>query len=82
MDLVIAGNNQFQSQLTSRKTIKNLEQKFNTGWWIGLAPIGYLNAGEKNNEKKRIIEVDTLKAPLVKEAFKMYATGVYSVLEV
>jgi len=82
MDLVIAGVNQLQSQITSRKTLKSLEQKFKDGWWPGLAPVGYLNAGDPQDEKKRIVITDEKRAPLVKEAFKMYATGDYSVLEV
>lgn len=82
MDLVIAGVNQLQSQITSRKTLKSLEQKFKDGWWPGFAPLGYLNAGDPKDEKKRIVIVDESRASLIKEAFKMYATGDYSVYEV
>ena len=82
MDLVIAGVNQLQSQITSRKTLKSLEQKFKDGWWPGFAPVGYLNAGDPSDEKKRIVITDEGRAPFVQEAFKMYATGDYSVLEV
>jgi len=82
MDLVIAGVNQLQSQITSRKTLKSLEQKFKDGWWPGFAPVGYLNAGDPNDEKKRIVIIDEKRAPFVQEAFQMYATGDYSVLEV
>ncbi|MFZ2149662.1 MAG: recombinase family protein [Minisyncoccia bacterium] len=79
MDLVIAGVNQFQSQITARKTIKSMEQKFNDGGWPTHAPIGYLNVGEKDNEEKRTVIVDPINGPLMVEAFKMYATGDYSV---
>ena len=82
MDLVIAGVNQLQSQITARKTIKSLEQKFWDGWWPTKAPIGYLNIGTPEDEKKRIVTVDEEKAPFIQQAFKMYATGDYSVLEV
>jgi DNA invertase Pin-like site-specific DNA recombinase len=58
MDLVIAGVNQLQSQITSRKTLKSLEQKFWDGWWPTGVAVGYLNAGDPNDEKKRIIVVD------------------------
>ncbi len=79
MDLVIAGVNQFQSQITARKTIKSMEQKFWDGGWPTHAPIGYLNVGEPDNPDKRTIAVEAINAPLVTEAFKMYATGDYSV---
>lgn len=82
MDLVIAGVNQLQSQITSRKTLKSLEQKFWDGWWPTGAAVGYLNAGDPNDEKKRIVIVDEQRAPLIQEAFNMYVTGDYSVYEV
>ena len=82
MDLVIAGVNQFQSQITARKTIKSMEQKFNDGGWPTHAPIGYLNVGEKDNQEKRTVIIDPINGPLMAEAFKMYATGDYSVLAI
>ena len=82
MDLVIAGVNQLQSQITSRKTLKSLEQKFWDGWWPTGVAVGYLNAGDPSDDKKRIIVVDEERAPLVQEAFNMYVTGDYSVYEV
>ncbi|MDP3763991.1 MAG: recombinase family protein, partial [bacterium] len=82
MDLVIAGVNQLQSQITSRKTLKSLEQKFWDGWWPTGVAVGYLNAGDPSDDKKRIIIVDEERAPLVQEAFNMYVTGDYSVYEV
>ncbi len=82
MDLLIAGMNQFQSQLTGRKTTKSLEQKFSDGWWPTLAPIGYLNTGHENDPSKRIITLDEERAPFIKKAFKMYAAGGYSMIEI
>src|SRR3990167_7504560 len=82
IDLVIAGVNQLQSQITSRKTLKSLEQKFWDGWWPTGVASGYLNAGDPSDEKKRIITVDEERAPLIQEAFNMYVTGDYSVYEV
>ena len=82
MDLVIAGVNQLQSQITSRKTLKSMEQKFDDGWWPTKAPLGYLNGGDPNDEKKRIVLTDKSRAPLIAETFRMYATGDYSAIEV
>jgi DNA invertase Pin-like site-specific DNA recombinase len=82
MDVVIAGVNQLQSQITSRKTVKSTDQKFNDGGWPTKAPIGYRNAGHPDDEKIRIIVTDPLRAPLVAETFEMYATGDYSIIEV
>ncbi|MDE2233537.1 MAG: recombinase family protein [Patescibacteria group bacterium] len=82
MDTIIAGFNQFQSQLTARKSTKSMEQKFNEGGWPTHAALGYLNVGEKDNEKKRTVVVDPIRGPLVQEAFKLYATGDYSMVAV
>lgn len=82
MDTIIAGFNQFQSQLTARKSMKSMEQKFWEGGWPTHAPIGYFNVGEKENERKRTVVVDPIQAPLIREAFKLYATGDYSMIAV
>ena len=82
MDLIIAGVNQLQSQITARKTMKSMEQKFNSGGWPTKAPFGYLNAVEPDDEKKRIIIVDEERSPFACEAFRLYATGDYSIAEI
>ncbi|MEI6849950.1 MAG: recombinase family protein [archaeon] len=82
MDLVIAGINQFQSQLTGRKTKKSLEERFKMGWYPTKAPLGYLNSPDPISEEKRIIIIDPVRGPLVKELFKLYATGNYTLLEI
>lgn len=82
MDLVIAGVNQFQSQITARKTMKSLEQKFRDGGWPTHAPIGYINVAGDEGEKHRTVIVDPERGSLITEAFKMYATGDYSIIEI
>jgi site-specific DNA recombinase len=82
MDLIIAGVNQLQSQITSRKTLKSMEQKYKDGWWPTKAPMGYFNSGEPNDEKRRIITTDPIRGPLIAELFKLYSTGDYSLIEI
>ena len=74
IDTIIASVNQFQSDLNSRKTKKGMQEKFDSGWWPGLAKLGYINK-EKNG--KRIIENDPEKWHLVKEGLELYLTGNY-----
>lgn len=81
MDLVIAGVNQLQSQITGRKTKKSMMERFHSGWWPTRAPIGYLNVGDQDNPDKRIIVLDPVQAPLVRELFEKYSTGAHSVFE-
>lgn len=80
IDTIIASVNQFQADLTSRKTIKGLEEKVRNGGWPLGAPTGYKNVTDKKGNK--IIVVDPVKAPLVTKAFKMYATGNYSAMKI
>ncbi len=81
MDLIIAGVNQLQSQITGRKTSKSMDERFRSGWWPTRAPIGYLNAGTPDNPDKRIIILDPIKAPLIKELFEKYSTGAQSIFD-
>jgi DNA invertase Pin-like site-specific DNA recombinase len=76
IDLIIAGINAFQSQITGRKVSKTMEQKILEGWWPGQAPIGYKN---ENIDGKNVISIDAEKAPYIKKAFEMYATGIISI---
>ena len=82
MDLVIAGVNQFQSQITGRKSRKSMDERFRNGWYPTKAPIGYLNVPDPKNPDKKIIVIDPVRGSLVKEMLTLYATGNHSLLEV
>ena len=82
MDLFIAGMNQFQSQITGRKTSKSMDERFKAGWYPTKAPMGYINVGHQDNPDKRIIIMDSIRGPLIKEMLELYSTGNYTLLEV
>lgn len=82
MNIVVAGVNKLQSQITSRKTTRSLMQKFNDGWWPMTAPMGYLNTHDPANKSRRVIGIDPVRAPLIAKLFKLYATGKYSLSQV
>jgi DNA invertase Pin-like site-specific DNA recombinase len=67
------GQSKYFSDSLSINVGRGLRQKVADGIWINKAPIGYLN-----EPKLRTIVVDPAKAPLVKMAFDLYATGEYS----
>ena len=56
---------------------RGIRQKLRNGVWPSKPPVGYLN--DKN---ARAIVVDAAKAPLVRKAFELYATGNYALHEV
>ena len=47
--------------------------KLRKGIWPSFAPLGYLN-----NHKTKGIDIDPEKAPLIRKAFELYATGEYT----
>lgn len=57
----------------SEEVKKGMREKAEQGDWPGKAPIGYVN-----NKVTRLIEVDELRAPLVKRLFELYSSGNYS----
>jgi len=81
IDVVLAGANALQSQITGRKSSKVMELKIKAGWWAGPAPFGYLNTINPNptsNLDKRIVTPDPEVAPLIEKMFKLYASGSFS----
>jgi site-specific DNA recombinase len=85
IDVVLAGANALQSQITGRKTSKVMEQKVKAGWWAGPAPFGYINSinpHSTSNLDKRIVSPDPNKAPLITKMFEHYATGNFSLVTI
>lgn len=79
IDTIIASVNQFQSDITARKTLKGLEEKVRKGGWPAKAPLGYRNVGTGPDDQVRAVEIDPRAGPLVRELFAQYATGNFTV---
>ena len=77
-DFNVVGARAYILQL-AENTKRGLNKKIADGEWPTKAPIGYSNYIDG---KYRKIKVDTERAPFVKQAFELYATGLYSVEEV
>ena len=56
---------------------RGIRQKLRNGIWPSWAPVGYVN-----DRKNRCIVVNEAKAPLIRKAFQLYATGNFSIAEV
>lgn len=82
IDVVLAGTNALQSQITGRKTSKTMEQKAKAGWLPGSAPIGYKNIenpNPTNSFDRRIIVPDTSSKEQITRMFSLYSKGTYSI---
>ena len=68
--------------LTSMNKNLKRSQKYNheAGLWQGLAPIGYLNA--KDERRRATLILDPERAPIIKQIFEEYASGVHSLKSV
>ncbi len=64
----------------SEEVIKGQNEKAAEGIYPSKAPVGYKNIIDK--DKKHIIAIDDERAPFVKRAFELYATGDYSALRI
>ena len=66
---------EYFSDFISEKTAPAMIMKAKTGVYPAKAPLGYLN-----NKVDKTIELDTERAPLIKELFEYAASGKYSLL--
>ena len=68
--------------LTSMNKNVKCSQKHNreAGLWQGLASIGYLNV--KDERRKSTLNLDPERAPIIKQIFEEYASGVHSLYSV
>ncbi|MCK4252812.1 recombinase family protein, partial [candidate division WOR-3 bacterium] len=72
---VLVAMAQFYSSNLAEETLKGLKEKFSRGEWPGAAPIGYKNVRDEKDHSKVIEDRDT--SYLIKQMFKLYATGQY-----
>jgi len=77
-DIYLAVAKQYINNL-SEETRKGMIERFEQGYWNGLAPLGYIN---KKVGDKMVAIPDPERFDLIKEAFALYLTGSYCALEI
>lgn len=75
---IFASVAEWESEINGSRTKDAMNQKFREGWWPTLGPYGYKNIQQGN---KRIVVPDLKLTPLIKEAYELYSTGMYSYME-
>ena len=76
---VLDGVNEYQSRASGADIAYKMGQKAINGGCLGRAPIGYLNVRETfDGREVRTVAIDPDRAPLVRMAFELYATGTYT----
>ena len=77
---ILAAFNEFRSAEDGADIAYKMGEKARRGGTLGRAPIGYLNVRETfDGHEVRTVEVDPERAPLVRLAFELYATGEYTI---
>ena len=77
---IMADLAEFYSANLATEILKGSTEKARRGGTPGLAPIGYLNVRRAvDGHEVRTVVIDEERAPFVRRAFALYATGEYSV---
>ncbi len=73
---VLAAKAEYDSAQTSERVVMGMARKAQIGGTVGRAPIGYSNATNMiDGRPVKLVEIDETRAPLIQEAFQLYATG-------
>ena len=80
MEHIISGVAQYENRQRARRTKAGMKNKLDGGGWSFKAPLGYKNT--LTPDGKKTISPDPDRAPLVREAFETYATGLHTKEEV
>ena len=67
------GQSKYYVDNLSENVKRGIRQKLRRGEWCWSAPLGYLN-----NQHTKLIDVDPERAPFIRKAFALYATGEYT----
>ena len=72
---------EFYSRNLAAEVLKGMTQKAKGGGTVSKAPVGYLNVRKTDEQGReyRTVELDEERAPLIKLAFELYATGEWTV---
>ena len=80
---ILAAFNEYRSREDGADIAYKMGQKAKSGGTLGRAPIGYLNTIERVDGREiRSVAVDDVRAPYVKQAFELYASGDYTLDDV
>ena len=79
---MLAVINEYSSAQSGADISYKMGQKAKNGGTISRAPVGYLNVAERIDDREiRTVIIDPVRAPLIRVAFELYATGEYSLAD-
>ncbi len=69
------GQSKYYVDNLSENIRRGIRQKLRKGIWPAFAPLGYLN-----DPKTKMLVIDSMRAPLIRKMFELYANGEYTLL--
>lgn len=75
MEGILAAFSQFDNDVRSERTVAGMKAAIGKGVWTFPAPLGYCRI--PNQRGRSTLALDPSTAPLVRQAFELYATGAY-----
>lgn len=76
---IMAAVSQFDNDHRAKRTREGMTEALRLGRWTWKAPLGYINGNPKVGEPS--LQFDSIRAPLVRQAFEMVASGRTSIRE-
>ena len=74
LENMLAAINQFENEVRAEQSVSGMRHAAQLGRWVWLAPVGYANVRTVSGVKT--LEPDPAKAPLVRRAFELAASGI------
>lgn len=74
IERIWSGQSELDNDIRKEKTLGGMETRLRQGNWTHKAPLGYRNV--RNGNVKTTVH-DSERAPLIREAFERFATGLY-----
>lgn len=78
---ILAAFAQHENDARAERTVGGMKTCIQRGEWLWKAPIGYISAKREEDKRPRMV-IDEERATLVRLAFELYSTGLYTKKEV
>jgi DNA invertase Pin-like site-specific DNA recombinase len=78
---IMASIAEFYSRNLATEVLKGMKKKASFGGTVSKAPVGYINVRKTDEQGReyRTVELDEERAPFIRQAFALYATGDWTV---
>lgn len=80
VERILSALPQLDNELRAERSVAGMKTRLEGGRWTFKAPLGYENGRDAQNNKTLLHDPE--RVPLIKKAFELYATGLYTKVQV